>query len=246
MDVRLPLRIVYGIRLFILDVLGDNIQSVMSSSFTERCNIKTNGSLLQSPTSPSRTSGSEVFNYNNNSSKVNDSSHSKASSSRFYQDDERLYDCPADYDLAAQSKPTVPAHGVMLSSTMNASVYADDRIYDSPADVMMLPPPVPSHGGLDVSKRSDRHSGDSTGDRRRHHRSVDSSSSSELTVVSSAGSYKTPVLELSSSTYTGVKVRQFLMLYCFLFLIQHENFIISAEVSSVGWPTLQRCEWLKW
>ena len=195
-----------------LDINKDSNQPVMSASFTDRRNIKTNGSLIQSPTSPVRSSIDEAFNYNNNSSKAaatSNPTYSHSSDHRLYQDDAHLYDCPADYDIKGRSAPAVPAHGMVLSSVMNASVYADDeRIYDAPANIMVVPPPIPAHSGLDSTNKSttDRRSSESGSERRPHH-SVDSSTSSELTVVSSVGSFKTAVPELSTSLSSDSKVR---------------------------------------
>jgi len=91
---------------------------------------------------------------------------------------------------------------------MSKSAYEDDhRIYDDPAEVLTFAPPVPSHSNQESSRKvsSSRNSGDSNPERQPH-RSMDSSSS-ELTVVSSACSSNTAAPELPSSFTETVKVR---------------------------------------
>lgn len=199
-----------------VDVLSDSIHSMMSSSsssFGDRCNIKTNGSLIHSPTSPRGACANAVFNYNNNSSRITSTSNPTYHTQRSYdqyQDDTHLYDCPADFvKPEAKTNTAVPAHGLVLSSSMNASVYADDtRIYDAPAEIMVtVAPPVPSHSRKKSTTNLDRLSNESVPERKAHH-SVDSVTSSELTLVSSAESYKTAVPELSTSFTDNTKVRQ--------------------------------------
>lgn len=189
--------------IYFSDVLSDSINSVMSSSsssYSDRKNIKTNGSLIHSPTSPRSGANPSMFSYNNNkiTSTSNPTYIQNKTKIDTYQDDERLYDCPADLVITSANKEVVPqattGQPMVLNSSMTASVYADDdRIYDSPADIMIIPPPVPAHQGNEKKLLSSEVTDHST-----RQRSTDSSSSSELTVVSSAASYKTAVPDVAS------------------------------------------------
>ena len=200
-------------------MLSDSIHSVMSSSsssHSDRKNIKTNGSLIQSPTSPrSAGGGNSVFNYNNNKilSTTNPTyiHHTTKSSMDAYKDDERLYDCPADLDIKPQISEATPGKPKVLNTSMTASVYADDeRIYDRPADIILMPPPVPAHSSSSVRKSASSELSEASG-----HRKTDSSSSSELTVVSSAASFRTAVPEILATSHSETsKVRQYSNLYC--------------------------------
>lgn len=218
---------------FIVDVLGDSIHSMMSASYADKKSAATtNGLQHHSPNSSPQTDNGGIFNYNNNSGKITSTSnptysssctptHSSASTQAYnakYQDDSHLYDCPADYNIQPASKPKP----LLSAMVINSSVYADDdRIYDAPADVMMLPadpvqpPPVPSHSCTPPvpshqTHQNDRSSGESAD--KQTHRSTDSSSS-ELTIVSSAASTCKPARELSSSYTEYNKVRQLIISY---------------------------------
>lgn len=174
--------------------------SSSSSSYSDRKNIKTNGSLIQSPTSPhSGGVGNSVFTYNNNKilSTTNPTYiHTTQPTIDAYKDDERLYDCPADIDIRAETSEATTGKPMVLNSSMTASIYADDeRIYDRPADIIMIPPPVPAHNG------SGRKSASSDVSDASAHRKTDSSSSSDLTVVSSAASFRTAIPELPMSNH---------------------------------------------
>lgn len=201
----------------VTDVLSESIQSARLVSPPTRIDhhiIKANGSLLHSPTSPPHSRTEEVFNLSNHSNKVLSTSNptytskSGGQSQNAYQDDQHLYDCPADYNILSESKPKAIPDCLVLTSPMSKSAYEDDhRIYDDPAEVLTFAPPVPSHSNQESSRKvsTSRNSGDSNPERQPH-RSMDSSSS-ELTVVSSACSSNTAAPELPSSFTETVKVR---------------------------------------
>lgn len=171
-----------------------------SSTSSDRRNIKTNGSLLHSPNSPPNSTASakaNIFSYTN--SRLSPPTFTSNKPVDPYQDDAHLYDCPADYDLKPKETPTNPKNNsdLILNTTMNASIYDDSRIYDSPSDLFEMPPPIPAHKeemSTSLKQMIKLPSADSSRQQQRP-----DSSSSELTVISSSGSYKT-ARELSTST----------------------------------------------
>jgi len=178
----------------------------MSSSFSgDRRRIKTNGSLI--PASPPH------------SGKPSDS----------HKDDQHLYDCPADIfnlsssvktpekqsplkgtdtSLKKNEKPSPykasEKRNLDYSALMSISVYEDDRIYDSPADVMILPPSIPPHSKSPVPREENGRPAVPPHQTNRDTQHSADSDNSDLTNVSSTSSFRTAV-ELSSTVEPKVR-----------------------------------------
>lgn len=194
--------------------MSSSVYSVMSSSITsDRKNIKTNGSLLHSPTSPPPMLRNDIFQ-SSTARPIEITNGHIASSSTIdpYQDDAHLYDCPADWAIGTTQQTSdtqLKSNGLTADNPLNVSVYDDSRIYDSPADIFDFAPPVPPHKS-EGTKHQPSNSVPNNHDKNAH-RSIDSLSS-DTTLISSAGSYKTALPELSSTNNEQIKVGKLLYL----------------------------------